>query len=338
MASNINTIYNIQGAKAALQEEQKWADDDKEYLHSVIKMPSGWENTYTLMHHANPASWRLVKQKKEDDEAEEAEEVIFTLQGVVDGKNLPPILEDPKVPRNKAHFLQQSITLSGLKTTTFEETLTALQEMYTVISRQFPEGRLLPWQPGPTVLGEGGSITLSNRYFTKRSEGQQMQSTPFSTNIDPKKILTRMLTSSLIHTEENEVQYFMRQADLARNFKYSTGNPQNFRIGDIVEVQFSLVVYHMRTEHYILKPMLYSIALLEGKFGNELAKQQLSTTPLAAPTRTLKRKIGYMVTEDENRMRQGEDRPQQKKNKSSVDGDMVSFESTSNGVAKMSLD
>ncbi|TFK58137.1 hypothetical protein BDN72DRAFT_782474, partial [Pluteus cervinus] len=163
---------------------------------------------------------------------------------------------------------QQSVTLSGLGTTTFEESLTALQEMYTVFSRQFPEGRLMPWQAGTSTLGDGGSFTLSNRYFTKRSEGQQMQSVPFPVNVDPKKILTRMLTSSLIHTEENDTQYFVRHGDLGRNFKYSSGNPQNFRIGDIVEVQFSLVVYHMRTEHYVLKPMLYSIALLEGKFGN----------------------------------------------------------------------
>ncbi|TFK59720.1 hypothetical protein BDN72DRAFT_905595 [Pluteus cervinus] len=333
----MNTTYNIQGAKKALQEEQKWVEDDKEYLHSFVKM-SGWENAYTLTYNANPASWRLVKQSKKEDE-EAGEEVIFTLQGVVEGKNLPPVLEDPKVPRSKAHFLHQSVTLSGLETATFEESLTALQEMYTVFSRQFPEGRLMPWQAGTSTLGDGGSITLSNRYFTKRSEGQQMQSVPFAANVDPKKILTRMLNSSLIHTEENDVQYFMRYGDLGRNFKYSSANPQNFRIGDIVEVQFSLVVYRMRTEHYVLKPMLYSIALLEGKFGNELAKQQLSATPTSAPTRPLKRKVGYVIEKDEkvlNKNDEGE--PHQKKSKGSEDTEMGSFEiSGSQGIANMSL-
>ncbi len=50
--------------------------------------------------------------------------------------------------------------------------------------------------------------------------------------------------------------------------RYLPAAPQQFRLGDIVEVQFSLVVYQMRTQYYVLKPMLYSIALLDGKYAN----------------------------------------------------------------------
>ncbi|TFK60499.1 hypothetical protein BDN72DRAFT_779335, partial [Pluteus cervinus] len=200
-----------------------------------------------------PSSWRLVKQT-----GAEKEEVVFTIQGVIEGKQLPPIIEDLKMARNKAFLLHQSVTLCGLGTKTFEESLSALTKIWTVFGRQFPEGRLMPWQAGASVFG-GGTLTFSNRHFTKKSEAGQMQSAPFPSNVDPKKILTKMLNSSLIHTAENNVQYVVRHSDL---------DPQHFRVGDIVEVQFSIVVYKMRTDYYVLKPMLYSIALLDGKWGN----------------------------------------------------------------------
>ncbi|TFK58156.1 hypothetical protein BDN72DRAFT_721604, partial [Pluteus cervinus] len=204
-----------------------------------------------------PSSWRLVKQGGEE------EEVVFTLQGVIEEKNLPPVVEDPKIPKTKMQFLTQSVTLSGLGTPTFDESVVALSEVYTVFSRQFPEGRMMPLQSSPSSFGSGSSLVLSNRYFTRRSEGPQMKSIPFPSTVDPRKILTRHLSSSLIHTEENDVQYFVRHSDMGKNHKYHVASPQNFRVGDIVEVQFSLVVYKMRTEHYVLKPMLYSLALLE---------------------------------------------------------------------------
>ncbi|TFK59963.1 hypothetical protein BDN72DRAFT_724233, partial [Pluteus cervinus] len=228
-----------------------------------------------------PSSWRLVKQGEG-----EGEEVVFTLQGVIEEKNLPPMVEDPnfRIPRNKAQYLTQSVTISGLGTSTFEDSITALNEMYTVFSRQFPEGRLMPLQSNSSNWGLGRSLVLSNRYFTKRSEGPQMKSVPFPAAVDPRKILTRYLTSSLIHTEENDVQYFV----LLTVIRYHSSTPQNFRVGDIVEVQFSLVVYQMRTEHYVLKPMLYSLALLDAKYANV-------TQPSSRP---LKRKVGYKVEED----------------------------------------
>ncbi|TFK62338.1 hypothetical protein BDN72DRAFT_777190 [Pluteus cervinus] len=217
----------------------------------------GWENTYSLKFTDHPTSWRLVNQTRED-----AEEVVFTLQGVIEAKNLPPIMDKSTIPRNKAQFLNQSLTLNGLGTPTFDLTMAALREMYPVICRQFPEGRVTG-----TFMSES-NLTLSNRFFTQRSEAGQMQSVPFERNVDPKNILMHVLSPSLIHTAENEVQYFARQSDLGKIFKYLNADPQIFRIGDIVEVQFSLVVYRMRGDNYVCKPMLYSIALLEGKYGN----------------------------------------------------------------------
>ncbi|TFK59464.1 hypothetical protein BDN72DRAFT_780707, partial [Pluteus cervinus] len=156
----------------------------------------------------------------------------------------------------------------GLGTATFEESLTAIAQMHTVFSRYFPEGHICPWQPPLTSMTNTRGLLLSNRHFTRRTEGTQMEAIPFPTSVDPKGILANFVTPSLIHTEENEVKYFIRVSDMARNYQYKTTTPQVFRIGDIVEVQFSLVVYKMRADQYILKPMLYSLALLDGKFSD----------------------------------------------------------------------
>ncbi|TFK58241.1 hypothetical protein BDN72DRAFT_866105, partial [Pluteus cervinus] len=76
---------------------------------------------------------------------------------------------------------------------------------------------------------------------------------------------------------------------------YLTVDPQIFRVGDVVEVQFSLVVYRMRGDNYICKPMLYSIALLEGKYGNELSSLNSPTKTSPMMAKALKRKVGYVV-------------------------------------------
>lgn len=50
--------------------------------------------------------------------------------------------------------------------------------------------------------------------------------------------------------------------------RYNEIKPQSFRVGDIVEVAFSLVAYKMRTGEHVLKPMLYSLVLLDEQFAN----------------------------------------------------------------------
>ena len=51
-------------------------------------------------------------------------------------------------------------------------------------------------------------------------EAGELESIPFGENMDPKGILADMLGGSLIHTKENQVQYYQRYGDLGRNYKY----------------------------------------------------------------------------------------------------------------------
>ncbi|TFK59324.1 hypothetical protein BDN72DRAFT_905959 [Pluteus cervinus] len=155
-----------------------------------------------------------------------------------------------------------------------------------------------------------------------------MKAIPFSSVVDPKKYLTRMLSSTLIHTEENEVQYFARYSDMARQYKYLPAVPQQFRLGDIVEVQFSLVVYQLRTNYYVLKPMLYSIALLEGRYADELVLRATKEAMKPEPHKVLKRKIGYHVEKDLKRVKASNEEGAEESEEGGVSG----------GLAKMSID
>jgi hypothetical protein len=42
-----------------------------------------------------PKSWRLIKKLTQDSTTAAAEELIFTVRGIISGKELPPFTEKP---------------------------------------------------------------------------------------------------------------------------------------------------------------------------------------------------------------------------------------------------
>lgn len=123
------------------------------------------------------------------------------------------------MPRTKLPFLNQNLTLTGLDTAQFEQSLDAITALHGLFERQFMEGRMIGWQPPPSTLDSGRSLILSNRYFTRRSEAKTMKSVPFSPKVDPKGYLADVLSTQLIHTQENEVQYLTRVSDMGKQYK-----------------------------------------------------------------------------------------------------------------------
>jgi len=53
---------------------------------------------HKIQQFTDPASWQIVRRGEGDNETEE---VIFTIQGVIHTKNLPPIKTKPKYAANK---------------------------------------------------------------------------------------------------------------------------------------------------------------------------------------------------------------------------------------------
>ncbi|KAF8236765.1 hypothetical protein L208DRAFT_1250718 [Tricholoma matsutake] len=214
-----------------------------------------------------PESWKISRQGNDETAKEE---VIFTIQGIIKAKDLPPVMAKPRSYRYK--YLHQSITLTGLGSPTFSSALSAVKTIYDCFDRQFEEHTLDPWTESEVADGIPESIDLSNRYFTPATEAGGMKDTPFLPGIDPKGILQSMgqgdRTLSFVHTKDNQVHYFStcRLNEGAR--KYENCEPQMFWAGDIVQAQVSFVAIPVKGGKCKLLSMLCSLALLEGQFAS----------------------------------------------------------------------
>jgi hypothetical protein len=177
----------------------------------------------------NPVSWWILKRS---DDGTATEEVIFTIQGIIRGKDLPPVLEKPRciqeclerrrltllrIASHQYKYLRQSISLGGLGSPTFTNAIRATKDIHRCFNRQFAEGTLEPW-----TEDEGAEIVdLSNRYLTPVSEAGDMEDINFLPGVDPKGLLRDLArgdgTCTYIHTEDNQVSYYNGHRD-------STGN------------------------------------------------------------------------------------------------------------------
>ncbi|KAF8237739.1 hypothetical protein L208DRAFT_1245591, partial [Tricholoma matsutake] len=216
--------------------------------------------------------WCLFKKLGREEALQEA---VFTVQGVLTEFQLP-YGEDSKVHGflpvvlttltmlsmhpSKYHFLQRSITVSGLDTLFFNNTVLAMNEIYGVFNHAFMQGALGPWNPTET---DGPLIEASNWYFTLSRPGLHLESVPFQENIDPTSVLAKMLALSgacCVHTKYNEVEYFLCRFEVCQ--------PQSFRKEDIVELQLSFVIVALKEDPQKggkckLLVVLQSMALLD---------------------------------------------------------------------------
>ncbi|TFK64426.1 hypothetical protein BDN72DRAFT_774634, partial [Pluteus cervinus] len=158
---------------------------------------------------SEPRCWRLIRRLDND----ETEEAVFSIHGIIVGKELPPVLDLPSMGKKSLPFLRQWVTLSGLSSVNFETAVDRAQDVYQKYRRFFPEDQLLPWTDMNCTITEGRTLTFSNRYFTRRNEAPTLRALPFTNEVDPKHLLTQLVTGHLFHSADNEVSYYKRYQD-----------------------------------------------------------------------------------------------------------------------------
>jgi hypothetical protein len=93
----------------------------------------------------------------------------------------------------------------------------AANEIYGHFDRQFSEGILDSWDCSPVDDNDFPCLNLSNRYLTPANEAYGLEAIPFHKGVDPRGILQNMAkgdgSTTYIHTEENQVQYFSAKRD-----------------------------------------------------------------------------------------------------------------------------
>ncbi len=99
--------------------------------------------------------------------------------------------------------------LSGLNTEAFNDVIATIYSLQTLLAAHIPSQSLSPWSP--SLFQEYPSIDLSNRYFSRKRDSLE-PSIPFALGVDPQGLLSHLLQDDLVHTSDNEVQYYQRLA------------------------------------------------------------------------------------------------------------------------------
>ncbi|PBK92372.1 hypothetical protein ARMGADRAFT_1081161 [Armillaria gallica] len=287
--------YNSKAARDALQT---YIDDGKEaQLYNLAAKPT-WLNKASTMSIDNNRTWCMVRTAEDN----QLEEIVFTIQGGLAKKDLPPVNDTPL--RDNYMFLQQHICLTGLGCEGFKDATDNILEARLVFKRQFPEGTFEKWIPDNTDGHIG--IDISNHYL-EMSKAYPQEQASFEKGIDPKGILATACTRrNPLHTEDNKVRFFSSSIDENRERRFEGTEPQKFCIGDILKVQLSIIAVALKNGQKKLKLKLRSVAMIDEGFSKERertihcknikekAEQKNRNKEGEEPTvRMLKCKVGY---------------------------------------------
>ncbi|KAK0224908.1 hypothetical protein EDD85DRAFT_959174 [Armillaria nabsnona] len=144
------------------------------------------------------------------------------------------------------------------------------------------------------------AFNLSNQYFCNAKDGTQHEAIEFSKDVDPVGILQRLGKSNVMHMEDNKVQYFKSHVDEEGRRRYQHARPQLFRVGDIVEVQCSVIFVKAKGMKHQMKLVLCLIALLDCEITLDAKRKMINMLMQEEPSaKCLKRQVGYEDDEEE---------------------------------------
>ncbi|PBK76196.1 hypothetical protein ARMSODRAFT_1078394 [Armillaria solidipes] len=235
----------------------------------------------------------------EKDDAENIWKLVFTATGVIIAQDLPPVARESRISKDEIRFLSQYVRISGMGSIAFEDTIIALKGIQQLGEREFQEGSLEEWTQF-TVQGHD-AIEFSNRYFTPCSQAINGDSVRFPMDVDPNGVPQKMAGTQWIHAEDNEVRYYRGVIDIGKK-RYMVAKPQTFRVGDIVEIQMSMVFVKDKRGLVKMKTILRAIALVNCDLtmkADRDRKQHTGSTPTTSFSR-MKRKIGFEDDEEED--------------------------------------
>ncbi|KIM72994.1 hypothetical protein PILCRDRAFT_81471, partial [Piloderma croceum F 1598] len=204
-------------------------------------------------------------------EAGVSEEVVVCIQGIVCDKHLPPVLRIPR-HRNAAKYMHQSVHITGLNDPLFVKALENLAAIprgtcaqnplhNNIFERHVDKNDFDHWSPISHATNT--AIEFRNQYFTYRHDDPHALSVPLTQNVDPTGQLATLAGPDLFHGEDNVVVYC---AKLAGSSKFKPISPCAIRVGDIIEVQMSLLLTPIKNGRFKMIIVLRGIAILNTSF------------------------------------------------------------------------
>jgi hypothetical protein len=110
------------------------------------------------------------------------------------------------------------VSLTGLGAPSFDAGIQGLLDIYAMFASHVSRDNL-------KALGSCGkygdhtSLDISNRYFTSVANTVSEKAMDFPKDVDPFGILASLQTPNYIHTENNEVGYYVRQHEPSGNMR-----------------------------------------------------------------------------------------------------------------------
>ncbi|KAG6904932.1 hypothetical protein DXG01_006135 [Tephrocybe rancida] len=295
--------FKSANAKLALESlVNEELDSEYRRLTSISKDPD-WSDSVVVRACEHPPAWRLLKINQ--DSREPDEEAVFTIEGMLASKKLPPVVwventqqEDPGLTiqyrdtpaMSKIKFLKQSIKLVGLGAKFFDDGIEAISIIHDKFDRLFREGQLMEWLP---YEGDEPRINAANRLFTPADDvlpGEKH--VPFEPAIDPAGILGNLAKKGFVRTEDNVVEYMEQKSAANGEHQLQKLGPQAFRVGDIVSAELSFMVVPLSSGECKMLAVLRTLTLLDRTFKqvSTAHQREMLRTHNALTTESLKRK------------------------------------------------
>ncbi|KAJ7432324.1 hypothetical protein B0H11DRAFT_1931643 [Mycena galericulata] len=286
-------FYDDEAAKLALDQEIKDsvsvlrnANDVAMQHLSELKM----EDLMIQITGENRKIWR-VGPVTPDGKVED--ELVFRMQGILSKRNLVPG-DIQRFPSSKVANLSQQASIVGAGSELFEAGFRNLKQFHGLFSRHFPSTTVAQWP----IEGDGGYPTMnaSNRYMTTTQDDPTAMHVPFGPGVDPLGRLQKYVGAEMVHTADNEISYYKKAVDpVTGKSVYDKAFPANFRIGDVVEMQVSVIGFQGKDKNIMkLHCHLRALTLLESKFSKAAEDAQESTIKHSVPVVVnLRRKVGH---------------------------------------------
>ncbi|KAH6880582.1 hypothetical protein BKA70DRAFT_1447161 [Coprinopsis sp. MPI-PUGE-AT-0042] len=223
---------------------------------------------------AHPPSSRLRN--------DEGHDISFHIRGILCAKDLPPVQNLPKDPTLRyVRNMRQHVSLTGLGNTDFDAQCSKFKDLAAAFSSVISTHDLVPYRP--SVYEGAVSIDAHTRYFSDRQHVPNEVNVVFPHHVDPQDRLSSLQPQSLLHWEENIVEYAIRSPAINGEFRYEAYSPSLFRLGDIVEVTVGCVCIPIKGGSWKMMLPLKGLVLLHNspppKIPSPLAQPPVETRP-----------------------------------------------------------
>jgi len=104
------------------------------------------------------------------------------------------------------------VELTGFNSDHFKASISTIQHLFQIFSRQVPEGAIEPLKFGQ--FGQYSVVEFLTHYFTSCRDDPHGEALPFDQTTDPKGILANMSNSKYFHGDDNKVLYYALQDNI----------------------------------------------------------------------------------------------------------------------------